>query len=79
MYKKYQKVFIKKEKERIREKDNFNYMLGKYIAYAFNDPKKYPKVPFLEEQERKSVSHTSESLEQIAMRNTILLGGVIKK
>ncbi len=54
-------------------------MLGKYIAYAFNDPKKYPKIPFLEEQERKSISHTSEDLESIAMRNTILLGGVIKK
>jgi len=26
-----------------------NYNLGKYIAYAVNDPKKYPKKPFLSE------------------------------
>lgn len=29
--------------------NNFN--LGKYIAFAVNDPKKYPKKPFTQEEE----------------------------
>ena len=27
--------------------DSVNYLLGQYISYAVNDPKKYPKNPFL--------------------------------
>lgn len=54
-------------------------MLGKYIAYAFNDPKHYPNKPFLEKEEVKPISSSPEDLEKVAMRNTVLLGGVIKK
>jgi hypothetical protein len=28
----------------------FNWLLGKYIAYAVNDPKKYPKEPFMQSE-----------------------------
>lgn len=27
--------------------DQLNYLLGKYVALAVNNPKKYPKEPFL--------------------------------
>ena len=59
-------VFKKKEQQRLREQDLFNYMLGKYVAYAFNDPKHYPSKPM-----------TDEEMERQARRNTIKMGGVI--
>lgn len=53
-----------------------NHILGKYIAYATNDPKHYPKVPFTE-KERESQPMTDEEMERQARRNTIKMGGVI--
>lgn len=76
-WEKYVKVF---SEERIRinkEKDQFNYMLGKYIAWAFNDPKHYPNKPFLETYEESTKVMTDEEMENIARRNTIRMGGVI--
>ena len=35
--------------EKLIIQDSLNHMLGRYIGYAVNDPKKYPKEPFLEE------------------------------
>ena len=49
-------------------------MLGQYVAYAFNDPKHYPKHPFTTE-ELKPMS--DEEMEKQARRNTIKMGGVI--
>ena len=42
------KVFNQKEQQRVKEADLLNFILGKYVAYAFNDPKRYPSKPFTE-------------------------------
>lgn len=75
-YKKYLDVYVKKEENRAREMDYNNFNLGKYIAYAVNDPKKYPREPFL--TQREEVEMTGEDMERMARRNTIKLNGIIK-
>ena len=76
-YEKHIKVFKEKEEMRFKEVDTFNYILGKYIAYAVNDPKHYPNKPFTEKNtELKPM--TDEEMEKQARRNTIKMGGVIK-
>ena len=70
------KVFNEKEKQRLREKDLFNYLLGKYVVFAFNDPKKYPSKPFTE-KDTDLKPMTDEEMEKQARRNTIKMGGVI--
>lgn len=74
---KYVKVFNETETQRLKEIDTFNHILGKYIAYAVNDPKHYPKKPFTDNStELKPM--TDEEMENQARKNTILMGGVIK-
>ena len=75
-YAKHIEIFNKKEQLRLKEKDMFNFMLGKYIAYAFNDPKKYPSKPFLETNTDLKPM-TDDEMEKQARRNTIKMGGVI--
>ena len=70
------KVFQQKENQRLKEKDLFNFMLGKYVAYAFNDPKRYPSKPFTE-KDTDLKPMTDEEMEKQARRNTIKMGGVI--
>ena len=70
------KVFNQREQQRLRETDTFNYLLGKYIAYAVNDPKKYPSKPFTEKNTDLKPM-TDEDMELQARRNTIKMGGVI--
>lgn len=69
-------VFNENEKRRLKEKDLFNYMLGKYIGYAFNDPKHYPSKPFTD-KDTENKPMTDEEMEKQARRNTIKMGGVI--
>lgn len=49
------KVCFEGHKEKIEEemklKDSLNHLLGKYIAIGVNNPKKYPKKPFLAKEE----------------------------
>ena len=73
---KYIKVFNEKENARLKEIDLMNYILGKYIAYAFNDPKHYPKEPFTHKN-TDIKPMTDEEMEKQARRNTIKMGGVI--
>ena len=75
-WEKHIKVFNQKEEQRLREKDTFNYILGKYIAYAFNDPKHYPNKPFTDKN-TDSKPMTDEEMERQARHNTIRMGGVI--
>lgn len=75
-YAKHIKVFNQKEQKRIMETDLFNYTLGKYVAYAFNDPKHYPSKPFTEKNTDLQPM-TDEEMERQARRNTIKMGGVI--
>lgn len=70
------KVFKDKEQQRLKEKDLFNYLLGKYVAYAFNDPKHYPSKPFTDRCSHLDTM-TDEEMEKQARRNTIKMGGVI--
>lgn len=74
---KYIKVFNEKETQRLKEVDTFNFILGKYIAFAVNDPKKYPSKPFTEKNTELEPM-TDEEMEKQARRNTIKMGGVIK-
>lgn len=85
-FEKYIKVYIENEKKRLREADTNNFNLGKYIAYAVNDPKKYPRKPFLEDKLNKMEMDevvgremSVEEMEEMMKRNTIILGGKIKK
>lgn len=71
---KYLKVYREKEENRIKEQDYMNFLLGKYIAYAFNNPKKYPNKPFLHNMGKKKTM-TDEEMEREALKNTILMGG----
>ena len=73
---KHVKVFMNKEQQRLKEKDLFNYMLGKYVAFAFNDPKHYPSKPFTD-KDTDLKPMTDEEMEKQARRNTIKMGGVI--
>ena len=75
-YAKHIEIFNKKEQSRLKEADLLNFMLGKYIAYAFNDPKKYPSKPFLE-NDTDLKPMTDDEMEKQARRNTIKMGGVI--
>lgn len=75
-YAKHIKVFNQREEQRFKEIDTFNFMLGKYIAYAFNDPKHYPTKPFLDNNTDLKPM-TDEEMEKQARRNTIKMGGVI--
>ena len=75
-WEKHVKAYKEKEEMRLKEIDTFNYILGKYIAYAVNDPKHYPKEPFtLKTTHLEPMS--DEDMERQARRNTIKMGGVI--
>ena len=74
---KHVKVFNEREQQRLREKDALNYLLGKYITFAFNNPKKYPSKPFLDNNNTDLKPMTDEEMEKQARRNTIKMGGVI--
>lgn len=75
-YAKHVKVFADKEQSRYKEVDMFNYILGKYVAYAVNDPKHYPSKPFTEKTTQLEPM-TDDEMEKQARRNTIKMGGVI--
>lgn len=76
-WEKYVKVFNEKEKQRLKEVDTLNYLLGKYVAYGVNDPNHYPSKPFTE-KDTDLKPMTDEEMERQARRNTIKMGGVIK-
>lgn len=73
---KHVKMFNKKENDRLKELDTFNYILGKYVAWAVNDPKHYPNQPFTNKNTSLKPM-TDEEMERQARRNTIRMGGVI--
>lgn len=74
---KHVKVFGEKEEKRYKEIDTFNFILGKYIAFSVNDPKRYPKKPYTE-QTAQLKPMTDDEMERRARHNTIKMGGVIK-
>lgn len=76
-YTKHVKAFNKRHKQRIKDLDGLNYILGKYIAFAVNDPKRYPNKPIMEMDNTELKPMTDEEMEKQARRNTIKMGGVI--
>lgn len=85
-FEKYIDVYIEKEKERLKEEDFISFNLGKYIAYGVNEPKKYPNKPFLEDKiklKAEEVNETKvmsiEEMKEVMRKNTLILGGTIKK
>lgn len=76
-YAKHVKIYQEMEEKRLKEKDTFNYVLGKYIAFAVNDPKHYPDKPF-SEMETRMREMSDDEMEKQAIRNTIMMGGVIR-
>ena len=75
-FEKHVKVFNQKEQLRFKEIDILNYILGKYVAFAVNDPKHYPKEPYTQKTTQLEPM-TDEEMEKQARRNTIKMGGVI--
>jgi hypothetical protein len=75
-FEKHISVFNEMERQRMNEKDMLNYMLGKYVMFAFNDPKRYPSKPFTEHNTDLKPM-TDEEMERQGRRNTIKMGGVI--
>jgi hypothetical protein len=72
-------VFQKREKERVLEIDFLNFLLGKYVGFGVNDPKKYPRKPFLEKKASEEPREmSSEDMERMARANTLKLGGDIQ-
>ena len=63
---KHLEAYKKRKEEHLKEQDFLNHLLGRYIAYAFNDPKKYPKKPFLEKTNKHAM--TDEEMEREAMK-----------
>lgn len=52
-----------------------NWILGKYIGFAFNDPKKYPNKPFLDNSTPIKKEMTDKEMEEMGRRNCLMLGG----
>ena len=85
-FKKALDAYTRKQKMDAVEQDALNHSLGAYIRIAFNDPKKYPKKPFLDkiledEKNERDENHqmTSTEMERVMRANTIKLGGKIIK
>ena len=77
---KYINVYTKKQQDEINRIDSLNYLLGKYIAFAFNDVKHYPKKPFLAEETKPSdMLMSAEDMERQVRFNVIKLGGKINE
>lgn len=74
-YAKHQSAYLKIQEDEIKKADTLNWSLGQYIAFAFNDPKKYPKKPFTDKKEQDV--QTPEEMEMAAMIITAQLGGEI--
>lgn len=79
-FEKYIKVYQEKAKEKAIEQDMQNYNLARYIAIGVNDPKKFPREPYLAKElkgEEDKVM-TAIEMEKVAESMTYKLGGVIK-
>ncbi len=74
-FQKYINVYEKQEEIRLKEKDMLNHILGKYIAYAYNDPKKYPEEPFTLSVNKSTMN--DDDMERVAMKITSKMGGVV--
>lgn len=75
-YEKCIKVFNRKVEEELKKTDAMNHALGRYIAFAFHDPKKYPEKPFSYHEEQQE-EMTDDDMERRAREITMALGGKV--
>ena len=47
-----------------KQTDQLNHILGEYIAYAVNSPKKYPKKPKLQEDNK--IEYSGQDIQKMA-------------
>ena len=73
--KKYVSAYEKRETRRREEWDEMNYMLGQYIAFATNQPKKYPSSPFM--QKNKHIVMSDKQMENNMIEMVKATGGNI--
>jgi len=79
VYESYVKAHELKQKARMREWDMMNYMLGRYLTFAFNQPKNYPRKPFLDGKFEDKKEMTDEEMEKMMKRNTKIMGGTVNE
>lgn len=58
---KYFEAYAKKTDQELKKMDVANYILGKYVMYAVNDPKKYPEHPILQDSKQPTTDTTDDS------------------
>lgn len=71
--------YVEAYEEKLKEQDTLNWILGKYIGIAVNNPKKYPNSPLLRREEEKSnIEMTGEEMEAKIKQINKTLGGKVK-
>lgn len=60
--KKYFSAHAKKTDQELKKMDVANFILGKYIMYAVNDPKKYPDKPITQEPTEDTTTDDAEEM-----------------
>jgi len=64
---------------RLQDLDSLHHLLGNYIAIGVNNPKKYPKEPYLTEKKQIALKEMSDDqMQQEAKRIAIMFGGEVK-
>jgi len=73
------KKYISAYDRRLADLDRLNHSLGIYIGMSVNNPKKYPKEPFLSKAPKKHNKNMGENqMKEEAKRIAIMFGGKIK-
>lgn len=75
-YLKHVRAYNKKQKQKFKDMDALNHLLGQYVGIAFNNPKKYPSKPYTQKEDDLKPM-TDDEMERQARHNTIKMGGVI--
>lgn len=78
-YNKHVNAYNKRKKDELEEKDYLNNILGQYIMFAVNNPKKYPE-PFLKDKSRNISTNkimSDEEMEKVMNENMKRLGGTM--
>mgnify|MGYP000902756275 CR=1 FL=1 len=69
LYLKYAEAYKNRIQNQFKLSDHLNHMLGKYIAFAYNDPKHYPEEPFLKKtKEPVQKNMSDEAMELMGKR-----------
>lgn len=74
-------AFNAKRQMAMMDTDMTNHILGRYIAYAVNDPQHYPQQQKINKDffKKKEVTVMTDSeMERVMKNNTLIIGGKIK-